>query len=147
MKRTEELGEFIDFLKEELGWSFDVKKFDDRVLLQKYVFLSRFFGYDLGYYYNMYLYGPYSSDLANDYYNLPPGKERSEKYLDWDKKEDFINLVKGKKRRWLEIASTIMSLREYGYVGEDLRKKVAEIKNEDEDYVKKVYKELEGTLL
>lgn len=146
MKKIEELSKFVVFLKEELGWSFDVEKFNDRFLLQKYVFLSRFFGYDLGYQYTIYLHGPYSPDLADDYYQLPPGKERNEKYLEWGKKEDFINLVKGKKRRWLETASTILSLTEYHYAGEELKKKAVEIKNEDEDYVERVYKELEGTL-
>ncbi|MGC9108605.1 MAG: hypothetical protein ACP5IE_10520, partial [Infirmifilum sp.] len=48
----------------------DVKNsFDDRLRLQKYVFIMEKLNLDLGYSFNMYLRGPYSPALAIDYYN------------------------------------------------------------------------------
>ncbi|MEM3292996.1 MAG: hypothetical protein QXO81_01345 [Metallosphaera sp.] len=48
----------------------DVKNsFDDRLRLQKYVFIMEKLGLNLGYSFNEYLRGPYSPDLAMDYYS------------------------------------------------------------------------------
>ncbi|MGC9107083.1 MAG: hypothetical protein ACP5IE_02690 [Infirmifilum sp.] len=48
----------------------DVKNsFDDRLRLQKYVFIMEKLNLNLGYSFNQYLRGPYSPALAMDYYN------------------------------------------------------------------------------
>ena len=44
--------------------SFYIVQFDDRLRLQKIVFLSRQLGHDLGYSYNWYARGPYSPSLT-----------------------------------------------------------------------------------
>jgi hypothetical protein len=44
--------------------TFDLSKFDDRLRLQKLVFLARKLGHDLGYSYNWYARGPYSPSLT-----------------------------------------------------------------------------------
>ncbi|KDN96511.1 hypothetical protein, partial [Hydrogenovibrio marinus] len=40
------------------------------LILQKAVFLAQLLGVDLGYRYNWYVRGPYSPDLASDYYRF-----------------------------------------------------------------------------
>ncbi|MDR3223834.1 MAG: hypothetical protein LBT66_08930 [Methanobrevibacter sp.] len=69
MKNIEKLKKFLNILKKEIGFSFKIDDFDNRVKLQKYVFISKYFGFDHNYNYNLYLRDPYSSDLSNDYYN------------------------------------------------------------------------------
>jgi hypothetical protein len=44
--------------------TFDLSQFDDRLRLQKLVFLARKLGHDLGYSYNWYARGPYSPSLT-----------------------------------------------------------------------------------
>jgi Uncharacterized conserved protein len=111
MKTKEEklrnLVAFVNMLERSGIHKFNPDNFISRLRLQKYVYLARFFGFDLGYVYNLYLRGPYSPDLAEDYYRL---KERSKwedlliPIINFDK---FAKLVRGKDHRWLEIATTI----------------------------------------
>lgn len=69
-------------------------------------FLLRRYGIDLGYSYNYYIRGPYSPELAKDYYNLPHVEEEIEV------PENFIKLIKGKSERWLELASSLVMVLE-----------------------------------
>ncbi|RZN34949.1 MAG: hypothetical protein EFT35_08865 [Methanophagales archaeon ANME-1-THS] len=110
MKTKEEkignLAAFVNILERSGIHKFNPEDFISRLRMQKYVYLARFFGFDLGYEYNLYLRGPYSPALAEDYYRL---KEKSERvdlsfFGNFDK---FAKLVRGKDHRWLEIASTI----------------------------------------
>jgi len=105
---------FMNFLEKEAGFKFDVEKFEHRLMLQKYVFISKFMGLNLGYPYSIYLRGPYSSELADDYYKL------ADHYLSYtgdyteatgslDTKK-FLEVIEGKDVKWLEIASTILSV-------------------------------------
>ena len=55
----------IAFFK-ELGFEFDVSRFDDRLIAQKLVCLLELKGIDLGYSCSMYVRGPYSPDLTQD---------------------------------------------------------------------------------
>ncbi|MDR2545424.1 MAG: hypothetical protein LBD03_07810 [Methanobrevibacter sp.] len=64
------LNSFINLLNEKLDFSFSTNNFNDRLKLQKYVFIAKYFGFNHAYNYNLYIRGPYSSDLADDYYNL-----------------------------------------------------------------------------
>jgi len=92
VRRAEILSSFVKFLS-EAGFRFDLEDFDSRLKLQKYVFLARKFGLDLGYKFSMYIRGPYSPDLAQDYYNLP---ERGADIPDSFDRKGFLELVKGK---------------------------------------------------
>ncbi len=47
-----------------------VREFDDRKKTQKLVYLLSACGIDLGYHFGWYLYGPYSTDLTKDYFEL-----------------------------------------------------------------------------
>ena len=55
---------------DELGLGAEIGKLDDRILLQKAVYLGQLHGADLGYRYGWYLRGPYCPTLAADYYQL-----------------------------------------------------------------------------
>lgn len=70
----------------ELGVAPRIKTLNDRIRVQKGIYLAQAAGADLGYDYNWYLHGPYSPELANDYYKLseaifmnkiPPATEQS----------------------------------------------------------------------
>lgn len=87
--------------------------FENRIRIQKYVYLAKYFGLDLGYSHSMYLHGPYSSSLANDYYDLVP--DYVPEYIDSTlptsfKKSEFVDFVRDRDTAWLEVASTLISL-------------------------------------
>jgi uncharacterized protein YwgA len=54
----------------ELGVPPRIKTLNDRIRVQKAIYLAQAAGADLGYDYNWYVHGPYSPELANDYYKL-----------------------------------------------------------------------------
>ena len=49
---------------------FQINTFEDRLILQKAVYLAQAAGVNLGYYYHWYLYGPYSPSLTRDEYAI-----------------------------------------------------------------------------
>ena len=105
---------FMKFLEKEAGFRFDIEKFEHRLMLQKYVFISKFFGFNHGYSHSIYLRGPYSPALADDYYKLADtyslyGGDFT-KELKGLNIEKFLNAVEGKDAKWLEIAATILSV-------------------------------------
>jgi len=112
--RLRVLASFIRFLEESLNYKFNVnREFEKRFLLQKYVFLARLFGLDMGYRFSLYLYGPYSSELADDYYEVAKKRGLALTPLpNTFEREGFINLVKDKDSTWLEIASSIILVKE-----------------------------------
>lgn len=48
----------------------DITTFKDRLKTQKIQYFAQLFGVSLNYRYNLYLYGPYSPELANDLYKI-----------------------------------------------------------------------------
>jgi uncharacterized protein YwgA len=55
---------------EGLKLPFIIDGFEDRLILQKAVYLAQAAGVNLGYYYHWYLYGPYSPSLTQDEYAI-----------------------------------------------------------------------------
>ena len=53
-----------------LGLDFKIKYFQDRLIMQKSVYLAQTAGVNLGCYYHWYLYGPYSPSLTRDEYAI-----------------------------------------------------------------------------
>lgn len=51
-----------------LGLPFKIDTFEDRLILQKAVYLAQAIGVNLGYYYQWYLHGPYCPSLTRDEY-------------------------------------------------------------------------------
>ena len=110
------LASFIKFLEGEKLVEFDIlgdsdECFENRLKLQKYVYIAQRWGLELPYTHSMYLYGPYSRTLTDDYYeiaenpdlydgaprDLPPEFDR----------EGFLRSVEN-DQRWLEIAATLI---------------------------------------
>ena len=55
---------------EGLELPFKINTFDDRLILQKTVYLAQAIGVHLGYYYQWYLHGPYCPSLTRDEYTI-----------------------------------------------------------------------------
>jgi len=53
-----------------LNLPFKIDGFQDRLIMQKSVYLAQAAGVNLGYYYHWYLYGPYSPSLTRDEYAI-----------------------------------------------------------------------------
>jgi uncharacterized protein YwgA len=106
-EKLRNLTAFVNTLEKSGIHKFNLDDFISRLRLQKYVYLARFFGFDLGYVYNLYLRGPYSPGLAEDYYRLKEKGERADLLIPAINFDKFAKLVRGKDHRWLEIASTI----------------------------------------
>lgn len=95
------------------------RSFSNRFMIQKYVYLARYFGLDMGYGFSMYLHGPYSRTLANHYYQLAEEDVVEEVALGFVTRpsdlnglqaESFFDFVKGRDLEWLEAATTLLSL-------------------------------------
>lgn len=115
------LASFIEFLTNNDLVSFDVLSdtstgFENRLKIQKMVYISQLFGLNLKYEYDLYKYGPYSPRLAMDYYELAevPEKYNDERNVplsrDFDR-DGFLNIVTQKDTDWLEVATTIIEER------------------------------------
>ena len=163
MERKEKLFAFLKFLEEKLGFDFNKDSFDDRLRLQKYVYIARFLGFDHGYGFSGYLRGPYSPDLAKDYYTLSESdalKVSKEDYahsLENFNAEKFFDIVSEKSSRWLELATTVLyfwKIYRLAHGGEELANrvidKVSQIKSlASRDEVSGIFAELgrKGMLL
>ena len=63
---------------------FQIKTFEDRLIMQKAVYLAQAVGVNLGYYYHWYLYGPYSRSLTRDEFaiamDISAGMDEAERW-------------------------------------------------------------------
>jgi len=143
------LPDFIRYLEQENLIVLDIEgNFDTRFWIQKCVFLAKFYGLDLQYTYDMYLYGPYSTELTQAYYDaekaatIPAVAKLPESF----RSEAFLKMVKNRENKWLEIAATIMKLEPiYGLQdgSASLISKAHRIKHNCEiDFVTKVFDDL-----
>lgn len=102
----------IAFFK-ELGFNFDISRFDDRLIAQKLVCMLELKGIDLGYSCSLYVRGPYSPDLTQDLYAFTREFEnlRTDSRLSTEEKETAGDLSRifGLKPVLLEVGAT------YGY--------------------------------
>lgn len=107
-------------------WKFDLEIFDDRMELQKLVYLMQAMGCRLDYNYSMYLHGPYSTDLTKEAFGL---KQLPDDVIEWVKvnkhvqDEDrariqrFKQMIKGMDRPVdLEILATLHYLQTVAYI-------------------------------
>jgi uncharacterized protein YwgA len=126
-------------------------RLENRIKVQKLVYFGKKFGLPLDYDFDFYLYGPYSSELADDYYHIPNE--------DWEegslKVDRGIELPLRKLMRsdalYLEIAATLDSImtKNKGVSDNKLIEVVANIKHDrleekgkNEDYLKLVLKDI-----
>jgi uncharacterized protein YwgA len=68
----------LQLVLNELGVKFRIDSVDDRITVQKAVYLAQLAGVDLGYRFSWYRFGPYCSDLADAYYALDRSVRRGE---------------------------------------------------------------------
>lgn len=68
--RLERLIAFLKAIEKIGGKRFTIRTFHDRLWLQKIVYIAKHFGINLEYNYSLYIRGPYSKELADDYYTI-----------------------------------------------------------------------------
>jgi len=131
MTELGELTSFLEFLKDDMDFDFDITRFNNRFRLQKLVFFAKSFGWDNDYHYSVYVRGPYSSDLADQYYHMTRTVELipSTPLPATFNRKKFSSFLTDRDDQWLEAAATIVSMTEsYStyYTGEYLKNKVLE---------------------
>jgi uncharacterized protein YwgA len=104
----EKLVAFLKTLDNAGIISFDKNRFSHRIRLQKYVYIARKFGFSTSYSYSLYIHGPYSSDLADDYYRIDNFENKEPTRLD----PTYVRLVRDRNEEWLELAATIIMIKE-----------------------------------
>lgn len=127
---------FIGFLVDQGLMEFDIlddgdKQFNNRLKLQKYVFLAMRFGMPFHYRYDIYLYGPFSNGLAADYYALARDSGQDSRYpaaIPGEfRKDDFMKSIRNDPD-WLETATTLIDMSERTKGRTALLEKVCRIK-------------------
>lgn len=106
-----------------------------RIKAQKLVYLAqRRFGLEFQYSHSLYLHGPYSVGLANDYYRMRDIRDTPKGGLEgWDRKGDFLAFASNHKDvSWLEIACTLIFVHDVNGVSnrDELLEHVQLIKHE-----------------
>ncbi len=153
---------FKKLLEENNIFDFNIESFESRVAFQKLVYLAQeLFGMKFDYSFNLYLRGPYSPSLADDYYRLCEIEEDKTIEINDEEKEKFEKFryfIKSKKVEDWELIATIH------YVWENNKhllskpmwlprlteekltdmvvKKVADLKEVDENRVRKILEEI-----
>jgi uncharacterized protein YwgA len=107
LSSKQKLAGFLKALEDKGVLSFNKNLFNNRLKVQKYVFIANEFGFGATYNYSLYIHGPYSSSLADDYYGIDNFQEKAALELD----DRFVKLVKGKSEEWLELAATIIMIK------------------------------------
>lgn len=130
---TIELG-FI--FKQIPEYDFSMKTFEERLRVQKTIYLLQAFGIYLGYDFSWYMRGPYCSLLATNGFELesvydniePTEKIRFRKNAVQKKFEQFIQFIHGLNTDQLEIAASLHFLKQTKK--DDEAKKITEEKQE-----------------
>jgi hypothetical protein len=152
MEHTCTLGDFTSFLRVTCGFDFDNERhtFGERIKLQKYVFLALRMGMNaiVPLDYSMYIRGPYSSMLADIYFN---GKEWHRSLFSTDAFDvaRYVEALSGKDTLWLEVASTILYVRGHTLMAyeeppteEMIVERVRSLKSYDREVIGRVYDDL-----
>lgn len=106
-----ELAWLVGFVGLSAEKLLDPSSFDDRLRLQKAVFFLKHLGVKpfTDYEFSMYLRGPYSQVLAEEYYRLM-GVEPTP--VDLGDKEELLRWFISHPVDWLEVCTSILSIRE-----------------------------------
>ena len=102
-----------------LGLDCGMRAFEDRLILQKAIYLCQTAGVNLGYYYQWYLYGPYNPSLTRDAYAVAEAvSQKMDDSEDWKLDRSSVRCLdkikalipKGEKteiRRQLELLASV----------------------------------------
>jgi uncharacterized protein YwgA len=135
---------------------FSMKKFDDKLQVQKIVYLLQEYGVDLGYNYEWYIRGPYCKQVSVDAHIvletdvMPQPPEQVHLNADQIKQFNTILSAHFNNATWLEIAASIVYLKKQHYSNDALEDIVGYLiedlsygyKNFDESLVRQVIDEL-----
>lgn len=117
----------LSILLDEFG-GLKLDGFDDRLTLQKRIYLLQLFGVDLRYQYNWYVRGPYCPSLTEEAFELDRRKDETEKLssayeLTQEAKKRLQEYRKFEKEmpstdlpRFLELAASIHYLKHIGFL-------------------------------
>lgn len=83
----------LKLVADALGQEINIATLSERKALQKALYLGQLCGVDLGYRYGWYIRGPYSTELARDYYRLAEALEDGD---DEYKERKLNDIVKAK---------------------------------------------------
>lgn len=149
-KQTIDLGAILRQFPE---FQFSMDTFNDRLKLQKLIYLLQASGVFLGYQYSWYLRGPYCSTLATcgfelrEIYDEIPEKIKIE-FPNLNTRDKFAKFKKAMANRWtdndfLEIAASVHLLYTLGKkYDQTIEKVAAKQKRFTEEQVKQVWEEL-----
>lgn len=108
-------------LLKRLYEDFSVSNFADRLKVQKFVYILQNRGINIGYLFNFYLYGPYSTDLTRTAFQIEDFSSIKEtRFVKSEVETKFENILSKLQNhkddvRWLEGASSILFLAEMKY--------------------------------
>ncbi len=117
-------------LYKRLYKSFDIRSFEDRLKIQKFVYIVQSRKINLGYLFNFYLYGPYSTDLTRNAYSITDFEHTETLRFANDNIEstfkDILSTLEPHKddMKWLEGAASILLLVRMGYNKESVYNKM-----------------------
>ena len=142
-----------------LGLEFKIDSFEDRLIMQKSVYLAQAAGVNLGYYYHWYLHGPYSPSLTRDEYaiatDISVGMDESEGWKLDDRSSQRLEEIRGifteperdKLARKLELLASVHFLIDRKQVsGVDTGRITATLKRFNKDFSEEEVKEALGEL-
>ncbi len=125
---------------------------DKRIKLQKIVYFAKLLGVDFDYNYSMYLHGPYSPELAKDYYSLSQVNVDEATVCEAiDKIYLRIEELYRKDTIWLETAASVINVRksnpdlDWNYIVDhvyNIKSDILAMNNKDSKYVENVFQDL-----
>jgi len=130
-----------------------VESFGDCLKSQKVQYFAQLFKVSPYYFFNLYLYGPYSPDLANDLFEIRK-KDNDIKNIKVDKLipielekrfQQLKGFVENKNKKELEIVATLhWLLKIAGLSNEDAKRKFIELKNVNDKEIKFSFNEVKN---
>lgn len=135
--------------------SFSMESFNNRLKLQKFVYLLKAFGINLGYNFNFYIYGPYSTQLMIDGYQVTEFGRTPEVKFEPELEEKFNKFKEFYKNHredieWLEIAASVHLLKQLGLSYNEIINKIKNKRpelNDKETQINKIIEELKEVSL
>ena len=150
------LASFLKWMeKEDLISISDIKKdddigFDTRFHIQKCMFIAQHLGLNHDYEFNLYLHGPYSPTLSEEYYDITVNDVKNSSDIELDfRKEDVLNIMKYSDD-WLEVATTLIDIKNDNDIVDDvsLIERTSIVKHlYPDEYIRDVFNDLQSTSL
>lgn len=123
----------LKLVLETIGQELDLANFDQRLALQKKLYLAQLTGIDLGYRFRWYLYGPYCTELFSDAFRLQDDIDRADNPDNETLKPDVTkklsrakDIWEGKPEEvddavWLELLASVHYLKHIAYMKSEER--------------------------